>query len=170
MAPKGKVIAKISYFDFNYLICSTGNRIFAGRFSIFKFMAHSKINSILLCKCPRCMEGNMFTNSPFSIKYGRRAYIHCPVCNLKFEQEPGFFEGGMYFNYALNVAILVNSGLATYFFLNDPNPYVYFGVSASMVVLLVSFTSRLSKSLMLHLFGGVRYRPDFQFKEVENKR
>lgn len=90
--------------------------------------------------------------------------MNCPVCNLKFEREPGFFEGGMYFNYALNVAILFNSGIATYFFLNDPNPYVYFGVSASMVVLLVSFTSRLSKSLMLHLFGDVRYEPDSQTK------
>jgi len=111
----------------------------------------------------------MFTNSPFIIQFGRRAYTHCPVCNLKFEREPGFFEGGMYFNYALNVAILANSGLATYYFLNDPNPYVYFGVSASMVVLLVSFTSRLSKSLMLHLFGGVSYAPDFQLKNTKKE-
>ena len=130
-------------------------------------MSYSKLGSILFCKCPRCRKGNMFTNSPLSIQFGRRAFVNCPVCNLKFEREPGFFEGGMYFNYALNVAILFNSGIATYYFLNDPNPYVYFGVSAFMVVLLVSFTSRLSKSLMLHLFGDVRYKPDSQIKNQE---
>lgn len=101
----------------------------------------------------------MFTNSGFSLKYGRRAHIFCPVCNLRFEREPGFFEGGMYFNYALNVAILVASGIATYVLLGDPNQWVYFGVSTSMVVLLVSFTSRLSKSMMLHFFGDVEFDP-----------
>lgn len=118
----------------------------------------------MACKCPRCRKGDMFTDSPFSLKHGRRAYIFCPVCKLRYEQEPGFFEGGMYFNYALNVAILVASGIATYVLLGDPNQWVYFGVSASMVVLLVSFTSRLSKSMMLHFFGGVDFEPDAESK------
>jgi hypothetical protein len=109
----------------------------------------------------------MFTNSGFSIQYGRRAHIYCPVCNLKFEREPGFYEGGMYFNYALNVAIMVTSGVATYVLLGDPNQWVYFGVAASMVVLLVSFTSRLSKSLMLHLIGGVDFEPRFDKQKKE---
>lgn len=102
----------------------------------------------------------MFTNSGFSLSHGRRTNSHCPACGLRFEKEPGFYEGGMYFNYALNVAILLSSGLATNILLNDPSQWVYFGVSASMVLLLVSFTSRLSKSLMLHIFGGVDYEPD----------
>jgi hypothetical protein len=94
--------------------------------------------------------------------------IHCPVCNLRFEGEPAFFEGALYFNYALNVAIMVTSGVATYVLLNDPGPYVYFGISASLVVVLVTFTSRLSKSLMLHFFGGVAYQPD-SYPEGEKK-
>jgi hypothetical protein len=102
----------------------------------------------------------MFTNSPFSIKFGRRAHIHCPVCGLRFEREPGFYEGGMYFNYALNVAIMVASGIATYVLLGDPNQWFYFGVSAGMVIGLVTFTSRLSKSMMLHFFGGVDFEKD----------
>lgn len=101
----------------------------------------------------------MFTNSGFSLRFGRRTHTNCPVCGLRFEVEPGFYEGGLYFNYALNVAILLSSGLATNILLNDPNQWVYFGVSASMVLLLVSFTSRLSKSLMLHIFGGVEFQP-----------
>lgn len=99
----------------------------------------------------------MFTNNAFHPKFGRRANITCPVCNLRFEREPGFFEGAMYFNYALNVATMVTGGVATYVLLNDPNEYVYFGITAGLVVTLVSVTSRLSKSLMLHLIGGVKF-------------
>jgi uncharacterized protein (DUF983 family) len=122
-------------------------------------MAISKFQAIVQCKCPRCLKGDIFTDSPLNFKTGRRFYVRCPVCNLKYEREPAFFEGGMYFNYAMNVAILVASGIATYVLLGDPNQWVYFGVSASMVILLVSFTSRLSKSMMLHIFGGVSYDP-----------
>jgi transcription elongation factor Elf1 len=63
----------------------------------------NRLISILGYKCPRCRKGNIFTNSGFHIKFGRRANVYCPVCNLRFEREPGFFEGGMYFNYALNL-------------------------------------------------------------------
>ena len=128
----------------------------------------SQINAIIQCRCPRCRKGNLFTNSPFSLRFGRRLNIHCPVCNLHFEREPAFFEGALYFNYAMNVAIMMSSGVATYVLLGDPGPYVYFGISAAMVVLLVSFTSRLSKSMMLHFFGGVDYQPD-SYPEGEKK-
>lgn len=132
-----------------------------------QFMAISPVQALLECKCPRCRKGSVFTNHMFSIRYGRRANIYCPVCGLKFEREPGFFEGGMYFNYALNVAIMVSTGVATYVLLHDPNEWVYFGTTASMVLLLVSFTSRLSKSMMLHFFGDVRYDPK---AETENQK
>jgi len=79
----------------------------------------------------------------------------------------------MYFNYAMNVALMVASGLASYVLLGDPNQWVYFGVSASVVVLMVSITSRLSKSMMLHFFGGVSYDPKaeerFRQSKLENK-
>ncbi len=117
----------------------------------------SSFQAIMQCRCPRCREGKMFTNSGFNLKYGRRLNLHCPVCKLRFEREPAFFEGAMYFNYAMNVAMMVASGVATYVLLHDPGPWVYFGNSAALVVLMVSFSSRLSKSMMLHFFGGVDY-------------
>jgi len=136
-------------------------------------MAISTFQAIIQCKCPRCLKGPIFTDSAFNFKTGRRFYTHCPVCNLKYEREPAFFEGGMYFNYAMNVALMVASGLASYVLLGDPNQWVYFGVSASVVVLMVSITSRLSKSMMLHFFGGVSYDPKaeerFRQSKLENK-
>ena len=125
----------------------------------------SAFQAIMQCRCPRCRKGRMFTDSGFNLKYGRRLNQHCPVCNLRFEREPAFFEGAMYFNYAMNVAMMVASGVATYVLLNDPGPWVYFGNSAALVVLMVSFTSRLSKSMMLHFFGAVDYEPGISSQE-----
>jgi uncharacterized protein (DUF983 family) len=119
----------------------------------------SSFRAMMDCRCPRCRKGRMFTNSGFNLRYGRRLYQNCPVCQLRFEREPAFFEGAMYFNYAMNVALMVASGVATYVLLDDPGGWVYFGNSAALVVLMVSFTSRLSKSMMLHFFGGVDYDP-----------
>jgi len=125
----------------------------------------SSFRAIMECRCPRCRQGRMFTNSGFHLKYGRRIHQHCPVCNLRFEREPAFFEGAMYFNYAMNVALMVSCGVATYVLLGDPGPWVYFGISASAVVLLVSFTSRLSKSMMLHFFGDTDFDPGFSVNQ-----
>ncbi len=39
----------------------------------------------------------------------------CPVCDIAFEREPGYFLGAMYFSYAMGVAVvtpLVVVGLA----------------------------------------------------------
>ena len=30
----------------------------------------------------------------------------CPICGVKFEREPGYFFGAMYFSYALGVPII----------------------------------------------------------------
>ena len=32
--------------------------------------------------------------------------LHCPSCNVKFEREPGFFLGSIYFNYGLTALIV----------------------------------------------------------------
>jgi hypothetical protein len=74
----------------------------------------------------------------------------------------------MYFNYALNVAIMVNGGIATYFLLGNPNQWVYIGIASALVLLFASITSRLSKSLMLHLFGGVGYESQQYSVQTEN--
>jgi uncharacterized protein (DUF983 family) len=53
----------------------------------------------LLLRCPYCGEGALF----------RRWFLmhqHCPRCGLKYEREPGFFLGSIYFNYGLT-ALLV---------------------------------------------------------------
>ncbi len=50
-------------------------------------------------RCPRCREGKIFRN----LIDGNKC---CPVCELAFEREPGYFIGSMYFSYALAIPVI----------------------------------------------------------------
>ena len=51
--------------------------------------------------CPRCRQGAIFRASLWR---GYLAmYEKCPVCGLKYEREPGYFLGAMYFSYLLSI-------------------------------------------------------------------
>jgi uncharacterized protein (DUF983 family) len=68
----------------------------------------STISAILHQKCPRCHSGAIFRSSIF--RGFAKMNEHCPVCNLKFEREEGYFLGAMYISYGL--ALIVIIGLA----------------------------------------------------------
>ena len=46
--------------------------------------------------CPRCYTGAIFRGV---LAMNKR----CPVCDLRFEREPGYFIGAMYFAYAMSL-------------------------------------------------------------------
>lgn len=51
--------------------------------------------------CPRCRQGPIFR---LPLWRGFLAmHERCPVCGLKFEREPGYFLGALYFSYALSI-------------------------------------------------------------------
>jgi uncharacterized protein (DUF983 family) len=59
----------------------------------------SLIASLFRQLCPRCRRGKIFrTSIVFSIP---KMYERCPVCDLKFEREQGYFLGAMYISYGL---------------------------------------------------------------------
>jgi uncharacterized protein (DUF983 family) len=61
----------------------------------------STLGAILGQRCPRCREGAIFRlplwRGPLTI------YERCPACGLKYEREPGYFLGALYFSYALSI-------------------------------------------------------------------
>ena len=61
---------------------------------------HSCGTALLLQRCPRCRTGRIF-NGMFSMN------LSCPVCELPFRREEGFWLGAMYCSYGLAVVILV---------------------------------------------------------------
>jgi len=67
-----------------------------------------RLAPLLAQRCPRCGQGRIFAAL---LRMNRT----CPVCNIAFEREPGYFLGAMYFSYAMGVAAvtpLVVVGLA----------------------------------------------------------
>ena len=62
------------------------------------------IGDILRQRCPRCRLGNIFRYSIF--RGFPRMHQRCPVCDLKFDREPGYFLGAMYVSYGLGIVIV----------------------------------------------------------------
>jgi len=59
----------------------------------------STLAGILRQRCPRCRAGQIFCSS---LLLGLpKMHPRCPICDLKFEREPGYFLGAMYISYAI---------------------------------------------------------------------
>jgi uncharacterized protein (DUF983 family) len=62
------------------------------------------VGDILRQRCPRCRTGNIFRYSIF--RGFAKMYERCPVCDLKFDREPGYFLGAMYVSYGLGIVMV----------------------------------------------------------------
>lgn len=62
------------------------------------------VGDILRQRCPRCRAGNIFRYSIF--RGFPKMHERCPVCDLKFDREPGYFLGAMYISYGLGIVIV----------------------------------------------------------------
>lgn len=122
----------------------------------------SKLRAVIACKCPRCREGAIFSGGMYSLKaQGTNEY--CPVCNLRFEREPGFFYVAMFISYAMNVAEMITLTVAAYILGVDlvyENLWIYAGIILAGVLLLAPFNYRYSRVFLLHwLTPGLGYTP-----------
>jgi len=64
----------------------------------------STLPSILQQRCPRCRIGGIFHYSIF--RGFPKMCERCSICDLKFEREPGYFLGAMYFSFAMGVLVM----------------------------------------------------------------
>lgn len=64
----------------------------------------STFSALINCKCPQCHEGDLFTK-PASLRIKNAVDMPevCPVCNLNFKPESGFYWGALYVSYGLAV-------------------------------------------------------------------
>lgn len=129
--------------------------------------ASSNLSALVQCKCPRCREGEMFKNPAMSKKFTEMPVL-CPVCQVAFEPEPGFFWGAMYFSYAFSVGLTMLTAFSVYFLLNNPSVLVYMSFIIPVVVLASPWSLRYSRALMLHLFGGLKYDPDWKNHDLKD--
>ena len=57
------------------------------------------LRAMLRQRCPRCGRGPIFRSL-------LRMNDDCPLCDLHFEREPGYFLGAMYFSYFMTCLVL----------------------------------------------------------------
>jgi len=89
-----------------------------------------------------------------------KAKHNCPVCDVRYEKEPDFFQGAMYVGYGFSVALFIVVGFTTFYVFDDPEAWVYGAIVIPLVLILAPLNLRYSKSLFIHVFGDFEYDPD----------
>jgi uncharacterized protein (DUF983 family) len=64
----------------------------------------STLGAIFRQRCPRCRQGRIFVHSIF--RGFPRMCQRCPICDLKFQREEGYFLGAMYISFGLALVII----------------------------------------------------------------
>jgi hypothetical protein len=73
----------------------------------------------------------------------------CPVCGLKYEREPGYFLGALYFSYALSIPPGLAIALVLWRLSNWSFNTVMFAAFIAYLP-FVPFVSRLSRVLLIY--------------------
>lgn len=120
-------------------------------------MNTSLSKAVITGKCPRCRKGDLFVHGAYSFKDFTKMHDRCPVCDQKYQVEPGFFFGAMYVSYAFTVALVVNIGLILHYGFGDPDVMVYIAAVTISVIVLLPLIFRYSRILFLYWFGRIPY-------------
>src|SRR5688572_13821731 len=107
-------------------------------------MRRSYLAAILKGRCPRCRQGEMFTHAATKLTRFNIMNERCPVCGVRLEPEPGFYQGAMYVGYGFTVALMSIIGLLLYV-LGDPSEWVYIGVVIGVMVVFIPWNYRYSR-------------------------
>lgn len=122
--------------------------------------SNSKFGAMVQLKCPRCREGEMFMYPLSNIFKFYKMYKECKKCGLQYEPEPGFYFGAMYISYGFNIALMLTIFITINILIERPEVWVYLVAIITPSLLLVPINLRISRAIMLHLFGGASYEPE----------
>jgi uncharacterized protein (DUF983 family) len=124
----------------------------------------SKLRAVIGAKCPRCRQGDIFSGGMYRFSItGQAMNEYCPVCQLRFEREPGYFYVSMFISYGMTVAEMIAVGVLLYIGglpLIYENLWWYVGVLLAAILLLAPLNYRYSRVMLLHwLTPGLGYVP-----------
>lgn len=113
----------------------------------------SAIIGILTEKCPKCGKGKVFRKKGNPLLFIMpRMNEHCPVCNHKFEKEPGYFFGSMFVSYAITVGEMIVFFLLVHLFVESFVTIIV--LIALLSILLSTFNFRLSRMVWIYMLDG----------------
>jgi uncharacterized protein (DUF983 family) len=117
------------------------------------------LEGIILGKCPRCREGDMFAYPATNLLRFNKMNEECPHCHVRLEPEPGFYQGAMYVSYGFTILVMIIISFILYYLAGNPADWVYIAVMIGVMIVLVPINFRYSRILFLYLFGGIKYDP-----------
>ncbi|OHX65465.1 DUF983 domain-containing protein [Flammeovirga pacifica] len=117
----------------------------------------SVISAILKNRCPSCREKSIFTHTAYSTSF-QKVHKRCPNCNCNLIPETGFYYGAMYVSYAINTAIVLGVMFVFTVILDIDNVYVLLSAAIGPMIFCMPLIFRLSRSIYLHLVGGIKYQ------------
>jgi len=121
-------------------------------------MLKKSILALLQGKCPQCHQSSLFSFPLSRLSKFSVMNDSCPSCKVRFEPEPGFYQGAMFVGYALTVALITTLSAAMYL-LGNPSVIVYMSVVIASSILVAPLNYRYSRIIYLYLFGGIKYDP-----------
>jgi len=112
----------------------------------------TKLYSIIYCKCPRCMEGDLFIHkSSYSLKGMFDMPDRCPVCGQDFQIEPGFYLGAMWVSYPIVIGLVI-AFIALGHFVLGLHMLASFLFATVLLVLICPPLIRYSRAVYLNIF------------------
>tara|TARA_B110000090_G_scaffold74976_1_gene85268 strand:+ start:9867 stop:10244 length:378 start_codon:yes stop_codon:yes gene_type:complete len=112
----------------------------------------TKIFSILKMRCPRCNKGRFYESHPYNLKKIGEVKKECNNCNLKYDMEPGFFQGSYYVSYGLGVALFVAIFILKILILRDLDYLSTLILMVLVLLILAPLLFALSKIIWINLF------------------
>ena len=91
---------------------------------------------------------------PFSIRRWLDMYPACPVCDMKFEREQGYFLGAMYVSYALSIPPVLALVFVLWLGAGWPFGTAIFGAFVAYLP-LVPFVVRMSRVIWIYIDRSV---------------
>jgi hypothetical protein len=116
------------------------------------FKKGSKLFSIFNNKCPQCQEGDFLVSRPYNLVKAGEIHERCPVCNLRYAKEPGFYYGAMYVAYALAVALFVTLWTSFNLFFKGTSIGWQIGTILVATLVLTPYIYALSKIIWANMF------------------
>ena len=89
---------------------------------------------------------------------------NCPHCGQTFYPEPGFYFGAAYISYGVNVGIIVALFITMNILIEKPTLTQLLSGTIIPALLMVPINFRISRSIFLHLFGGIDFQPELYEK------
>lgn len=102
----------------------------------------SRFSAILWGRCPHCLHGEVFSG-PLTMRQA------CPVCQVQFERESGYFLTAIFFGYILAFVLL--APILLYLYFTGASPQTFLAVGIGVLVLASPLIFRYARLLWMHL-------------------